>query len=419
MNQPVQEALNPLANAQDQLRKAVDRMQADPAVFEVLKEPKRTLTVTIPVRMDDGSIRTFTGFRVQHTDVLGPTKGGIRYHPSVTADEVKALAMWMTFKCSVIGLPYGGAKGGIVCNPKELSKGELERLTRGYVQAIASIIGPEQDIPGPDMNTNAQIMAWIMDEYSRLRGCTVPGVITGKPISLGGSLGRESATAQGLVFVIREAAKKLGLDLTQATAVVQGFGNVGMNTARLLHGLGVKIIAVNDATGGAYASDGLDIDALIAHHSKTGTVMGTPGTESISGEELLTLPCDILVPAAVANQITGDNAGKIRARIIAEGANGPTTLAADTILAAKGVLVIPDILANAGGVTVSYFEWVQNLMNYYWTEAEVINRLEQKMVAAFEDVFNTATEYKCDMRIAAYITALKRLIEPLKMRGWI
>lgn len=419
MSGPVSEALNPLHNAQNQLRKAVELMQADPAVYELLKEPKRTLMVTFPVRMDDGSIRTFTGFRAQHTDVIGPTKGGIRFHPRVTEDEVKALSMWMTFKCGVLGLPYGGAKGGVVCNPQELSEGELERVTRGYVDAIAAIIGPERDIPAPDVYTNAQVMAWIMDEYSRLKGYNVPAVTTGKPLCVGGSLGRDSATAQGCVFVIREAAKRIGLDLTKATAAVQGFGNAGMNAARLLRDLGVKIIAVNDSTGGAYAPHGLDIDAVIAHKKRTRTVMGTPGTENISSEQLLTLPCDILVPAALENQITAENAGEVQAKIVAEAANGPTTPAADAILFAKGVLVIPDILANAGGVTVSYFEWVQNLMNYYWTEAEVRSRLEQKMVAAFDNVFETASEYESDLRTAAYITALQRLIEALKLRGWI
>lgn len=419
MNQQVPEVLNPLSMAQRQLRKAVEQMQADPAVYEILKEPKRTLTVNFPVRMDDGSIRTFMGIRAQHTDVIGPTKGGIRFHPNVTEDEVKALSMWMTFKCGVLGLPFGGAKGGVICNPRELSRGELERLTRGYVDAISAIIGPEKDIPAPDVYTNAQIMAWMMDEYSRLQGYNAPGVITGKPICLGGSLGRETATAQGCVFVIREAARKLSLDLTKATAVVQGFGNAGMHTARLLEEMGVTIIAVNDSKGGAYAPHGISVSELAAHKKETGTVMGAPGTRNISGDQLLSLPCDILVPAALENQITGENAREIQARIVAEAANGPTTVEADAILSDRGVLVIPDILANAGGVTVSYFEWVQNLMNYYWTEAEVMDRLEQKMVSAFNDVFKTAVEYRSDMRTAAYISALRRLVEALKLRGWI
>lgn len=417
MQNQSQEELNPLKIVQRQLSKAVVQMRADMSIYEVLKEPKRVLTVSLPVKMDDGTVRTFTGFRAQHTDVIGPTKGGIRFHPGVTEEEVKALSMWMTFKCGVIGLPYGGAKGGIVCNPKELSESELERLSRAYIQAIAPFIGPEKDIPASDVYTNGQIMSWMMDEFSRLRGYNVPGVITGKPVVLGGSLGRDTATAQGCVFAILEALDKLGIEMAGATAVIQGFGNAGMNAARLLARMGAKVIAVNDSTGGAYRPTGLDIDNVCEHKQNTGSVAGTPGTEPIESEALLTLPCDILIPAALENQITGANAEKVQARIIAEAANGPTTPEADEILFSRNILVIPDILANAGGVTVSYFEWVQNLMNYYWTAEEVTERLKAKMVASFNAVYETAQAYNVDMRTAAYITALNRLIQALKLRG--
>ncbi|NPV80873.1 MAG: Glu/Leu/Phe/Val dehydrogenase [Firmicutes bacterium] len=419
MENRFQEELNPLKIAQKQLLKAIVQMKEDMSVYEVLKEPKRILTVSLPIKMDDGTVRTFTGFRSQHTDVIGPTKGGIRFHPGVTEDEVKALSMWMTFKCGVVGLPYGGAKGGIICNPRELSRSELERLSRAYIQAIAPIIGPEKDIPAPDVYTNGQIMSWMMDEFSRLKGYNVPGVITGKPVSLGGSLGRDTATAQGCVFTILEALKKLDIGIAGAAVVIQGFGNAGMNAARLLTGMGASVIAVNDSEGGAYNPTGLDIDSICEHKRNTGSVLGAPGSEPIGSEELLTLPCDILIPAALENQITRANAGKVQARIIAEAANGPTTPEADEILFSRNIMVIPDILANAGGVTVSYFEWVQNLMNYYWTAEEVSERLRAKMVASFNAVYQTAQAYRVDMRTAAYITALGRLVEALKLRGWV
>lgn len=416
-NVPVEE--NSFHIAQQQLRMACDALGLEPAVYELLKEPARVFTVSIPVKMDDGSIRTFIGYRAQHTDVLGPTKGGIRFHPDVTLDEVKALAMWMTFKCGVVGLPYGGGKGGVVCNPKELSRNELERLSRGYIRALGHNIGPEIDIPAPDVYTNAQVMGWMYDEFSTLRGVNTPGVITGKPIILGGSLGRNEATACGCVYTIREAAAHQGIELSRATAVIQGFGNAGSIAARLLHRMGVTIIGVSDSQGTAVNRDGLDPDALVAHKEKTGSVVGFPGSRAIPPEELLYEACDILVPAALENVITRHNASKINAKIIAEAANGPTTPQADEILFERGILVIPDILANAGGVTVSYFEWVQNLMNFYWTEEEVNNRLEKMMVSAFERTCKTSKDHGVNMRLAAYMVALERITEAMRARGWL
>ncbi|MCF6097412.1 Glu/Leu/Phe/Val dehydrogenase [Thermovorax subterraneus] len=413
------ETLNPFEIVQKQLKTACDKLGVEESVYEVLKEPEKVLTVSIPVRMDDGSIKTFIGYRSQHSTALGPAKGGVRFHPDVTMDEVKALSAWMTFKCAVVGIPYGGGKGGVRCNPKELSKSELERLSRGYFRAISPIIGPEKDIPAPDVYTNAQVMAWFMDEFSQLKGYNTPGVVTGKPIVLGGSLGRNEATARGATFTIREAAKKIGLDLTKATVAIQGFGNAGSVAARLLHELGCKIVAVNDSQGGAYNADGLDPEAVNEYKKKNKTVKGFPGSKDISGAKLLELDVDILVPAALENVITSSNAANIKAKIVGEAANGPTTPEADDILYKKGVLVIPDILCNAGGVTVSYFEWVQNLMNFYWTEEEVNNRLEQVMVKAFNEVFDIHKQYNVNMREAAYMLAIKRIAEALKLRGWI
>lgn len=413
------ETLNPFEIVQKQIKTACDKLGLEESVYEILKEPERVLTVSIPVRMDDGSIKTFIGYRSQHNTVLGPAKGGVRFHPDVTMDEVKALSAWMTFKCAVVGIPYGGGKGGVRCNPKELSKSELERLSRGYFRAISPIIGPEKDIPAPDVYTNAQVMAWFMDEFSQLKGYNTPGVVTGKPIVLGGSLGRSEATARGVTFTIREAAKKIGLDLTKATVAIQGFGNAGSVAARLLHELGCKIVAVNDSQGGAYNPDGLDPEAVNEYKKKNKTVKGFPGSKDISGAELLELDVDILVPAALENVITSSNAANIKAKIVGEAANGPTTPEADEILYKKGILVIPDILCNAGGVTVSYFEWVQNLMNFYWTEEEVNSRLEQIMVKAFNEVFDIHKKYSVNMREAAYMLAVKRIAEALKLRGWI
>lgn len=414
------EELNPFLIVQNEIRKAAELLQLPAAVAEILQEPARVLCVAIPVRMDDGTIRLFRGYRSQHTFALGPTKGGIRFHPQVTLDEVKALSMWMTIKCGVIGLPYGGGKGGVVCNPKELSAGELERLSRGYIQAIYPLIGPDTDIPAPDVYTNPQIMAWMMDEYSRLAGRPVPGVITGKPIVLGGSLGRNEATARGCTIVIREAAGEIGLRLSGSTAAIQGFGNAGAIAAELLSGLGVRIVAVNDSRGGVYHPQGLDVAALVRYKKETGSVVGFPGaSRSIDTEELLTLDCDILVPAALENQITESIAPRVRARIVAEAANGPTTPGADAILTARKVLVLPDILANAGGVTVSYFEWVQNLQQYYWTEEEVNRRLEELMVRAFRNVYRMHVEKGVPMRRAAYMVSLARVAAAMQSRGWL
>lgn len=414
-----QETLNPFESAQQLIRKATEQAGLPGAVYEYLKEPHRILTVTIPVRMDNGEVKTFIGYRAQHSDVIGPCKGGVRFHPGVNLDEVKALSMWMTFKCAVVGLPYGGGKGGVICNPPEMSARELEALARGYILALADFIGPERDIPAPDVNTNQQVMGWMMDEFSKLKGYNVPGLITGKPMILGGSAGRGAATGRGVVFCIREAAQRIGLPLQGATAAIQGFGNVGSHTADLLADLGVKIVAVTDVFGGAYNPNGLPIKEALAYYREHGTVSGLPGTEAIDSNRLFGLDVDILVPAALENQITLANVDGIRARIVAEAANGPTTPEAARRLNEMGVLTIPDILCNAGGVTVSYFEWVQNLQNFYWTEAEVNQRLEQMMVAAFNAVYSTAREKAVSMRDAAYMVAIKRLAEGMKARGWI
>jgi glutamate dehydrogenase len=413
------EKMDPFAMAQAQLKKAVDTLNLDPNIFEILKQPMRVLEVAIPVRMDDGSIKVFIGFRSQHNDANGPCKGGIRFHPEVTIEEVKALSFWMTFKCQTVGIPFGGGKGGIIVNPKDLSEGELERLARGYVRAVGDFIGPEKDIPAPDVYTNPQIMAWMMDEYSNRKGYSVPGVFTGKPIEIGGSLGRNIATSKGLLYTVIEAAKVLGIELNGASIVIQGFGNAGMVAADLFYRIGSKVIAVIDSKGAAYNKNGLYVPELIKYKENNKTVKGFPNSENISLQELMSLKCDVLIPAALENQITGKNASEIHARIIAEAANGPTTPEADIILYEKGILVIPDILANAGGVTVSYFEWVQNLANYYWSEEEVEEKLEKIMVKAFHDVYNTHKEFKVDMRTAAFIHSVRRVATAMKMRGWV
>jgi len=413
------ETLNPLAIAQRQVKNACDLLGLDKSVYELLKEPMRVLEVSIPVQMDDGSIRVFKGYRAQHNDAIGPTKGGIRFHPDVTLDEVKALSTWMTFKCGVVGIPYGGAKGGVVVNPKELSNDELQRLSRGYIRAIMSIIGPYKDIPAPDVNTNMQIMSWMIDEYSKIVGYNSPGVITGKPIILGGSQGRTAATGYGVALMAREAVKRLHLDFKNSTVAVQGFGNVGSFTALNFHKLGAKVIAISDVYGGIYNKNGIDVEKLITHVNKTGTVCDFEGTTSISNDDLLQADVDILALAALENQITSVNADAVKAKIICEGANGPTTPDADKILFEKGILVVPDILANSGGVTVSYFEWVQNLMNYYWTEKEVEEKQEVLMVNAFNAIEKLASQYKTDMRTAAYMISIKRVYEAMKLRGWV
>lgn len=415
----VKETLNPFHIVQRQIKEAVDALGVEPAAYEILKQPMRFLEVSIPVRMDDGSLKVFTGYRSQHNDALGPTKGGIRYHPGVYADEVKALSMWMTFKCALLGLPYGGGKGAIACNPKEMSKGELERLSRGFIRAIAQIVGPEKDIPAPDVYTNPQIMAWMVDEFSQLRGYNNFGLMTGKPLIIGGSLGRNEATGRGCVIVALEAARMLGIPIKGARVVVQGFGNAGSVAARLMHEAGAKVIAVNDSKGGAYNPNGLDPVAVNEYKARTGSVKGAPGTQDISNDELLALDCDILIPAALENQITSQNAGQIKAKIISEAANGPTTPEGDEILASRGILVIPDILASAGGVTVSYFEWVQNLQNFYWTEEEVNARLEQMMKRSFAAVYRMHQEKKVPMRQAAFMVAVDRVVQAMRVRGWL
>jgi len=404
--------------AQAELYNACEALGLGPGVYERFKEPQRVIVVSIPVEMDSGEVRSFIGYRSQHTDVLGPAKGGIRYHPSVTLDEVKALSMWMTFKCALLSLPYGGGKGGVVCNPKEMSRRELEQLSRGYIRAIADNIGPEKDIPAPDVYTNAQVMGWMVDEYSKVVGKFSPGVITGKPLVIGGSLGRNEATARGCFFTIQEAARKLSIDLGSATAVIQGFGNAGSFVAKFLSEIGVRIIGVSDSKGSAYNPKGMDPNALIKFKAETGTVVGFPGSENVPEEDFLALPCDILVPAALENVITAKVAERIQAKVIAEAANGPTTPGGDEVLFERGIFVIPDILANAGGVTVSYFEWVQNLTRLAWTEDEVNSRLKMSMVDAFEKVYAVYTSKKRTPRLAAYMVALQRLVDAARARGW-
>jgi glutamate dehydrogenase len=428
-NQPVElpampetglkETLNPHEIAQMMIYNAVREMGLPMAVYEYLKEPVRVLTVSIPVRMESGEVRTFVGYRSQHTDVIGPSKGGVRFHPQVTLDEVKALSIWMTMKCAVLGLPFGGGKGGIVCDPKELTRKDLESLARGYIRAISGFVGPEKDIPAPDVNTNQQVMGWMLDEYSRLRGYNTPGLITGKPMILGGSAGRGEATGRGAVICIREAAKRLGIQLRGATAAIQGFGNVGSNCARFLDELGVKVTAIVDARGGAFNPSGIHIPEAIEYYAAHGTVHGLPYTEDITSEALLSLPVDILVPAALENVITLQNVETIQARLICEAANGPTTPEAARILTERGVFQIPDILANAGGVTVSYFEWVQNIQNYYWPEEEVNAKLEQAMVSAFNAVYKVHEQRKVSARRAAYMVAIRRIADAMAARGWI
>lgn len=411
---------NPFLIAQQQLDEAAEIMNLDPAVHQLLRWPMRELHVTIPVRMDDGTVKIFHGFRVQYNDARGPTKGGIRYHPEETIDTVRALAAWMTWKTAVMDLPLGGGKGGIVCNPKEMSLGELERLSRGYIRQVGRILGEEMDVPAPDVYTTPQIMAWMMDEYSVMRGHNVPGVITGKPIPLGGSQGRGDATARGGMYCIREAAKVLGIDLKGATAAIQGYGNAGQYAHILGQELlGLKVVAVSDSKGGIYNPDGLDPQAVIAHKEKTGSVVNFPGAKNITNAELLELPVTVLIPAAMENQITEQNAGNIKARIVAELANGPTTPEADQILFRNGVYVIPDFLCNAGGVTVSYFEQVQNAYNYYWDVETVHERLDKKMTAAFHAVHKTAQQYGVHNRMGAYIVAVSRVAEACKLRGWV
>ncbi len=403
--------------AVEQFLIAAEVLGLDDDMRKILSHCQREIIVNFPVEMDDGSVEVFTGYRVQHNSGPGPTKGGIRFHQSVTLSEVKALAMWMTWKCAVVGLPYGGAKGGVQVNPKLLSQAELQNLTRRYTTEIQPFIGPHQDIPAPDVNTNPQVMAWLMDTYSMNVGYSVPGVTTGKPIVLGGSEGRNEATGRGCVFAIENAANVLGFDLTKARTVVQGFGNAGSVAARLMSELGAPVVAVSDSRGGIYNPNGLDLDAVSAHKARTGSVVGFGEADSISNEEVLILPTEILIPAALENQITADNAGLVQARLIAEAANGPTTPEADRIFYDRGVFVIPDILANAGGVTVSYFEWVQALQAFPWTEHEVNERLRQIMDRAFAAVYGTSTRYGVHLRTAALVRAIDRVAEFTRLRG--
>ncbi|NPV71600.1 MAG: Glu/Leu/Phe/Val dehydrogenase [Firmicutes bacterium] len=414
-----EKTLNPFEIAQKQVADACKALGLEPAVYEILKQPKRFLEVSFPVKMDDGSIKVFTGWRSQHTDALGPSKGGLRFHPDTHADEVRALSMWMTFKCATVGLPYGGGKGGIRCDVKNMSQGEIERMSREFITAISPIVGPEKDIPAPDVYTNPQIMAWMTDEFSKLRGYNAFGVLTGKPLIIGGSAGRGTATARGCVFVIREAAKKLGINMKGATVVIQGYGNAGAYAGELIQALGAKVIAANDSKGAAYNPNGLDAVALAEYKSKTGSVKGFPGTKDMSNDDLLNLECDILIPAALENQITSKNVNGVKAKIIGEAANGPTTPEADEVLFKKGIMVIPDILASAGGVTVSYFEWVQNLMNFYWTEEEVNARLERMMVESFEAIHALHKKKGVSMRDAAYMNAVNRVAQAMRVRGWL
>jgi glutamate dehydrogenase/leucine dehydrogenase len=396
---------------------AAEMLNLESGICEMLKKPSRSVIVAVPIRRDNGEISVFTGFRVQHSKARGAYKGGIRYHPDVTLEEVMALAMWMTWKCAVADIPYGGAKGGVRCNPRELSIGELERLTRRYTTMILNIIGPYQDVPAPDVYTDAQTMAWIMDTYSQFKGYMVPEIVTGKPLHLQGSEGREAATARGLIYCIDEAAKYLGMKLRDATVAVQGFGKVGWNAARFLHDQGCKIIALSDSRGGIYNPKGINPVKVHEHKKRTNSVMNYEGCKNITNKELLETECDILIPAAMENQITKENAGNIKTQLLAEGANGPTTPEASKILTEKGIFNIPDILANSGGVTVSYFEWVQNLHREHWTKEEVHRKLKHKMVKAYKDVFNAMKEYETDMRTAAFALGVGRVADSIKSLG--
>ncbi|WP_342505813.1 Glu/Leu/Phe/Val dehydrogenase [Sporosarcina sp. FSL K6-2383] len=411
------ENLNLFTSTQDVIKDALEKLGYDEGMYELLKEPLRMVEVRIPIRMDDGKIKVFTGYRGQHNDAVGPTKGGVRYHPEVTAEEVKALSMWMTLKAGIVDLPYGGGKGAIICDPREMSMGELERLSRGYVRALSQVMGPNKDIPAPDVFTNAQIMAWMMDEYSRIDEFNSPGFITGKPIVLGGSQGRDRATAEGVTIIIEEAAKRRGIDMKGARIVIQGFGNAGSFLSKFLNDAGAKVIGISDAYGALHDPAGLDIDYLLDRRDSFGTVT-TLFDNTITNQELLELDCDILVPAAIANQITEKNAHNVKAKIVVEAANGPTTTEGTRILTERGILLVPDVLASAGGVTVSYFEWVQNNMGYYWTEEEVREKMTKKMVEAFDNVYTVAETRNIDMRLAAYMIGVRKTAEASRFRGW-
>ncbi len=410
---------NPYDNVLAVVEKAAQMLGYPAAEYETIKYPERELQVSVPVEMDDGTVKVFEGFRVQHSTLRGPAKGGLRYHPDVNKDEVKALAAWMTFKCAVVNIPYGGAKGGVVVDPTQLSKGELRRLTRRFTSAIAPIIGPDSDIPAPDVGTNAEVMGWIMDTYSMLRGHCVPGVITGKPLSIGGAPGRSEATGRGVMLSTINILAKKGIPVEGTTVAVQGFGNVGSISAKLLHERGCKIVAASDVSGGIYCADGLDIPTILAY-TESGNLLkdyNAPDIQHINNEELLATDCTVLIPAALENQINEQSVDSVKATIIVEAANGPTTNASDAILEKRGVTVVPDILANAGGVVVSYFEWVQNIQSMYWTEDEVNARMEPIMNRSFDEVYNIAQEKNVSLRIGAYLIAIKRVVEAHKIRG--
>jgi len=412
-----EEEINPWEEQAARFDLAAHKLNLDEGLWKVLRYPNREIILHIPVNMDNGSLEVFTGFRVQHSIARGPSKGGIRYGPDVTLDEVRALASWMTWKCAVVNIPFGGAKGGVICDPHKMSMGELERMTRRYTAELVDFIGPEKDVPAPDVNTNEQTMAWIMDTYSMHMRQTVTSVVTGKPINIGGSRGRREATGRGIMIVCDEAVKKLGLSPEQTRVIVQGFGNVGSNGAKLMSEAGYKVIGLAEVDGGLYNSNGLDIDALVEYRQRNRTIVGFPGAEAAKPDELLVADCEILIPAALENQITAHNASQVKCKILAEGANGPTTSDADDILADKGVFVIPDILCNAGGVTTSYFEWVQDRQGYFWKESVVNEELERIMITAFEDVVRYSETHHVNNRIAAYMLAIDRVAYTIRQRG--
>ncbi len=412
------ETLNPFEIAQKQIKSACDKLNTDPAVYEILKNPMRVLEVSFPVKLDDGSIKTFTGYRSQHNNAVGPFKGGIRFHQDVTRDEVKALSTWMTFKCSVAGIPYGGGKGGITLNPREYSTSELERISRAYAKAISPLIGEKVDIPAPDVNTNGQIMSWMVDTYEGIAGKSTPGVFTGKPLDFGGSLARTEATGYGVHLTAKKSLKKLGREIKGATYAIQGFGNVGYYTAYYAHQDGAKVLAISNSKTIIYNENGIDMEAVIKEVESNGRIANNGYGKEISNSELLELDVDVLAPCALENQITSENADKIKAKVITEGANGPTTPEADEILYKKGVIVIPDILANAGGVVVSYFEWVQNLQGYYWSFDEVQQKEDDLLSKAFEDIWNLSKEFNVDLRTASYMMSIRRIEKAMKLRGW-
>ena len=413
------ETLNPFEIAQKQVKSACDKLNADPAVYEILKNPMRVLEVSFPVRLDNGTVKTFTGYRSQHNNAVGPFKGGLRFHPNVTRDEVKALSTWMTFKCSVAGIPYGGGKGGMAIDPKDYSKAELERISKGFAKAISPIIGEKVDIPAPDVNTNGQIMSWMVDAYEEIEGKSAKGVFTGKPLEFGGSLARTEATGYGVNLAAKKALEKLNIDVKGATYAVQGFGNVGFYTAYYAHKDGAKIVAFSNVDVAIYNENGIDMEAVIKDFKENGCISENKGYgKDITNAELLELEVDVLTPCALENQITSENADRIKAKVVVEGANGPTTPEADEILFKKGILVVPDILANAGGVVVSYFEWVQNLQSYYWSFEEVQQKENVLLSGAFEDVWALAAEYKVDLRNAAYMKSIERIAKAMKLRGW-